>query len=188
MARRLSKTRRRHSRKGSRKQRGGVETTTVGNLLQVLRELNYDVEEFKYELFMDGHYDYLFLRDDDDNYIYDNDLIPRVPAMDETAIMTEPQVMRALRYNLFYSNAENERQAYPEIHRRLFESKQRGRNITALRNVAKNPNNRTRATNVLFHPQLSGEIGSYLSGKTGSVVSQVNKLKQNMGISMAPRP
>ena len=34
---------------------------------------------------------------------------------------------------------------------------------------------------------VEGRIGTFLSGKTGPLVSQENKLKQNMGISLAPK-
>jgi len=34
---------------------------------------------------------------------------------------------------------------------------------------------------------VEGRIGTFLSGKTGPLISQENKLNQNMGISLAPR-
>ena len=34
---------------------------------------------------------------------------------------------------------------------------------------------------------VEGRIGTFLSGKTGALITQENKLNQNMGISLAPR-
>lgn len=54
-----------------------------------------------------------------------------------------------------------------------------GRNLVGLREVGEG---------LGLPPNVEGHIGSFLSGKKGSAASQTNKLRQNLGESLAPRP
>ena len=49
-------------------------------------------------------------------------------------------------------------------------------------------NNKTRTLRRNLNHNAKGVIASFLTGKTGSINSQTNKLQQNIGIAMAPRP
>ena len=55
-----------------------------------------------------------------------------------------------------------------------------------LNRVSGNNKSRTLHRNVPYNAK--GVIASFLTGKTGSINSQTNKLQQNIGTSMAPRP
>jgi hypothetical protein len=56
--------------------------------------------------------------------------------------------------------------------------KQRGRNLAVVADLGVHRN---------LPPTVEGIIGKYLSGKNSSFPSQVNQLKQKLGISLAPR-
>ena len=49
-------------------------------------------------------------------------------------------------------------------------------------------NNKSRTLRRNLNHNAKGVIASFLTGKTGSINSQTNKLQQNIGIAMAPRP
>ena len=55
-----------------------------------------------------------------------------------------------------------------------------------LNRVPGNNKSRTLRRNVPYNAK--GVISSFLTGKTGSINSQTNKLQQNIGTAMAPRP
>ena len=56
--------------------------------------------------------------------------------------------------------------------------KKKGRNLIELSRIGKSEG---------LPRNVEAEIGKYLSGKNGPLVSQTNKLKQNLGIQLAPR-
>jgi hypothetical protein len=56
----------------------------------------------------------------------------------------------------------------------------------ALNRMAENNNSSTLLRNIPNGPK--GVISSFLTGKKGSLGSQTNKLQQNLGTSLAPRP
>jgi hypothetical protein len=182
MAQRSHRTRRHRNRKHTRKQHGGVKTTTVGKLLKAFDDLDYDTDEIKGILNYFKSFDSSFGKDSPLNTINSNNVI------------TEEEVKRFLNMFIPDSESKEDKEELERInniiYRKLFleDIQQKARNTSALRSLAKQPQNGSRATNVFLQPNLSGEIGSYLSGKIGSLASQVNKLKQNMGIQVAPRP
>jgi hypothetical protein len=56
----------------------------------------------------------------------------------------------------------------------------------ALNRMVENNNSSTLLRNIPYNAK--GVIASFLTGKTGSINSQTNKLQQNIGTAMAPRP
>jgi len=56
----------------------------------------------------------------------------------------------------------------------------------ALNRMVENNNSSTLLRNISNGPK--GVISSFLTGKKGSIASQTNKLQQNLGTAMAPRP
>jgi hypothetical protein len=49
-------------------------------------------------------------------------------------------------------------------------------------------NNKSRTLRRNLPYNAKGAISSFLTGKSGSLQSQTNKLQQNLGTSLAPRP
>jgi hypothetical protein len=203
MATRHRKTRRRlrskraHSRKGSRRQRGGS-GSTLGDLVAVLREKSVKLADIKYILAIrlpyahgyNGH-NALILNENinDLYYISDEELdaaeINGALEIDDEYIRIFLNEMREHLRGNFWAPRLNVEELFQRVKTRAL--KKAAHNTTALQYVAKAPQNGSRAANVLLHPQLSGLIGEQLSGKKGSLPSQVNKLKQNIGIPGVPR-
>jgi hypothetical protein len=193
MATRHRKTRRRlrskrtHSRKGSRRQRGG-RGSTLGDLVAVLHEYGYNVmPDMRH-----GLHEILGVN----AFIWTGNNGESIDTAEiNEALELSDDTLRTLLENAF-GDEEFVEEFFSEIKeivrmRNAIEAKkirEKGRNTIALQYVAKAPQNGSRAANVLLHPQLSGVIGEQLSGKKGSIPSQVNKLKQNIGIPGAPHP
>jgi hypothetical protein len=203
MAIRNRKTRRRlrskraHSRKGSRRQRGG-RGSTLGDLVAVLlSNINFPLDNIK--LLIAHNYGLNGLITDITNFddLYDEDIY--AAEINKDLEISDESIRNTLTglYTYFVPGVAltpEEQEGVEELFKHVKAiaaretAKERGRNTIALQYVAKAPQNGSRAANVLLHPQLSGLIGEQLSGKKGSLPSQVNKLKQNAEIPGAPRP
>ena len=76
-------------------------------------------------------------------------------------------------FNLVHHKMERLMKDYP-----IRVAKSRGRNLVGLREVGEG---------LALPENVESHIGSFLSGKTGSTKAQTNKLRQNLGESLAPR-
>jgi hypothetical protein len=202
MAIRNRKTRRRlrskraHSRKGSRRQRGGS-GSTLGDLVAVLlSDIDFPLDSIK--LLIAHSYGLNGLITDITNFddLYDEDIY--AAEINKDLEISDESIRNTLTglYTYFVPGVAltpEEQESVEELFKHVKAiaaretAKEKGRNTIALQYVAKAPQNGSRAANVLLHPQLSGVIGEQLSGKKGSLPSQVNKLKQNIGIPGVPR-